>query len=123
MNRNLARYVRISLLAPCLAAVAVAPTGADITGSAHDLSDELGVDDLPFYAGEERGAADSAQGLLRSAGGRRLSLREIEDLYIGQILEFTGGNKVQAAKILGIDRKTLYRRAERRAPRGSNDPA
>ena len=89
------------------------------------LSDavELGVDDLPFYGDEERSAADSAQGLLRAAGGERLSLRELEDRYIGQILEFTGGNKVQAAKILGIDRKTLYRREERRAPHESDDSA
>ena len=89
------------------------------------LSDaaELGVDDLPFYGDEERSAADSGQGLLCSAGGQRLSLREIENLYIGQILEVTGGNKVQAAKILGIDRKTLYRRAERRAPDEANDSA
>ena len=89
------------------------------------LSDaaELGVDDLPFYGDEERSAADSGQGLLRSAEGQRLSLREIENLYISQILELTGGNKVQAARILGIDRKTLYRRAEREAPDESNDSA
>ena len=89
------------------------------------LSDaaELAVDDLPFYGDEERSAADPAQGLLRAAGGQRLSLREIENLYIGQILDLTGGNKVQAAKILGIDRKTLYRRAGRRAPDESNDSA
>jgi transcriptional regulator with PAS, ATPase and Fis domain len=89
------------------------------------LSDsaELGVDELPFYGDEERGVADSARALLRSAEGQRLSLRELEDLYIDQILEITGGNKVQAAKILGIDRKTLYRRAERRAPTESNDSA
>jgi DNA-binding NtrC family response regulator len=89
------------------------------------LSDaaELGVDDLPFYGDEDRSAGDSRESLLRSAEGQRLSLREIEDLYIGRILELTGGNKVQAAKILGIDRKTLYRRAERREPDESNDSA
>ena len=89
------------------------------------LSDaaELGVDDLPFYGDEEGSAADPSQALLCAAGGQRLSLRELEDRYIDQILERTGGNKVQAAKILGIDRKTLYRRAERRAPRDSDDSA
>ena len=42
-----------------------------------------------------------------------MTLRELEERYIDQILQLTGGNKVQAARILGIDRKTLYRRAER----------
>jgi DNA-binding NtrC family response regulator len=50
---------------------------------------------------------------LENAAQRRLSLREVEDLYIEEVMRLTGGNKVQAAKILGIDRKTLYRRAER----------
>jgi DNA-binding NtrC family response regulator len=87
------------------------------------LSDaaELGVEDLPFYGEEERSAADAAHELLRSAAARRLSLREVENLYIGQILDLTRGNKVQAAKILGIDRKTLYRRAGRSASEEADD--
>ena len=78
-------------------------------------SDEIGVEDLPFASGEGASGEDPAQALLRSAAERRLTLREIEDDYIDQILQLTGGNKVQAAKTLGIDRKTLYRRAERNA--------
>jgi DNA-binding NtrC family response regulator len=78
-------------------------------------SDEIGVEDLPFALEEGAGGRDPAQALLRSATERRCTLRELEDHYIDQILELTGGNKVQAAKILGIDRKTLYRRAERNA--------
>ena len=30
--------------------------------------------------------------------------------YIRKIMEKTGGNKYQAAQMLGIDRKTLYRK-------------
>lgn len=60
----------------------------------------------------------SAEALLtRRAFDDRLSLRELEDLYIDAVLAGTGGNKVQAARILGINRRTLYRRAERRADR------
>jgi DNA-binding NtrC family response regulator len=80
-------------------------------------SSTLGVDDLPV---EDRAGApdeDPAAALLESAAGRRLPLRELEDRYIEQILRLTGGNKVQAARLLGIDRKTLYRRAERKAVR------
>jgi DNA-binding NtrC family response regulator len=52
---------------------------------------------------------------LRASAKRRLSLAEVEELYIDEVLRGTGGNKVRAASILGIDRKTLYRRAERKA--------
>ena len=51
----------------------------------------------------------------------RLSLREVEDLYIEEVMRLTSGNKVQAARILGIDRKTLYRRAERSVRRGGQE--
>ncbi len=36
-----------------------------------------------------------------------LTLEEMEHLYVKKILEFTGGNKLQAARILNIDPKTL----------------
>lgn len=39
-------------------------------------------------------------------------LRELERRYIARVLEQTGGNISQAAKILGVDRKTLYRRRD-----------
>jgi transcriptional regulator of acetoin/glycerol metabolism len=42
-----------------------------------------------------------------------LSLDELEKRYLLRVLRETGGNKVRAAKILGIDRRTLYRMAER----------
>ncbi|MDB4555591.1 sigma-54 dependent transcriptional regulator, partial [bacterium] len=38
------------------------------------------------------------------------SLEVIERRYIRFVLERTGGNKTEAAKVLGLDRKTLYRR-------------
>jgi DNA-binding protein Fis len=51
--------------------------------------------------------------LTHAAAEDRLTLRELEDRYIDEIMRITDGNKVHAAKILGINRKTLYRRAER----------
>ena len=52
--------------------------------------------------------------LLRRLAQNRVPLRELQDRYIDEVLSLTAGNKVRAARILGIDRKTLYRRAERR---------
>ncbi|HKO89686.1 MAG TPA: sigma 54-interacting transcriptional regulator, partial [Polyangiaceae bacterium] len=42
-----------------------------------------------------------------------LSLEEIERRYILRVFEAVRGNKSQAALVLGLDRKTLYRRLER----------
>ncbi len=52
--------------------------------------------------------------MLSCAVDERLSLQELEDRYVEAVLRLTGGNKVRAAEILGIHRRTLYRRAERR---------
>ncbi|MGZ8382945.1 MAG: helix-turn-helix domain-containing protein [Nitrospira sp.] len=38
---------------------------------------------------------------------------EVEKRHLTRVLKETRGNKVKAAKILGIDRRTLYRMAER----------
>jgi DNA-binding protein Fis len=37
------------------------------------------------------------------------SLDEIEAWYVAEVIEHTGGNKSQAARILGVDRKTVER--------------
>jgi DNA-binding NtrC family response regulator len=77
-------------------------------------SEPLGLTDLPVLTGECRSATkQSALPSVSSAAEEGLTLRELEERYTEEILRRTGGNKVQAAKILGIDRKTLYRRAQR----------
>jgi DNA-binding NtrC family response regulator len=40
-------------------------------------------------------------------------LDEIERRYLAHVLESVGGNRTKAAEIMGIDRRTLYRMAER----------
>ena len=42
-------------------------------------------------------------------------LEEVERRYILRVLEAVGGNKTLAAQVLGLDRKTLYRKLERYA--------
>jgi two-component system response regulator HydG len=41
-----------------------------------------------------------------------VSLEEVERRYILRVLESVGGNKTFAARILGLDRRTLYRKLE-----------
>jgi DNA-binding NtrC family response regulator len=41
------------------------------------------------------------------------SLDEIERRYLRHVLDAVGGNRTRAAEVLGIDRRTLYRMAER----------
>jgi DNA-binding NtrC family response regulator len=41
------------------------------------------------------------------------SLDEIERRYLVHVIEQVGGNRTRAAEVLGIDRRTLYRMAER----------
>ena len=41
------------------------------------------------------------------------TLEEVERRYIRRVLRAVGGNKTQAARIIGVDRRTLYRRLER----------
>lgn len=38
------------------------------------------------------------------------TLADVEQAYIRHVLEMTGGNKIQAARVLGLDRSTLYRK-------------
>lgn len=64
------------------------------------------VDALPTTIREGRGERQ----VIEEGVERLLSMDEVERAYIKRILEKTRGNKLQAAQILGIDRKTLYRK-------------
>ena len=64
--------------------------------------------DLPM----ELLAASTKEISLGTALSKRYTLRELEMEYIKRVLETTGGNKTEAAIILGVDRTTLYRKLE-----------
>ena len=68
--------------------------------------EKIGPDDLPSAVQGARGDRK----VLDEAAERTLPLDAVEKEYIRKILEKTGGNKYQAAQVLGIDRKTLYRK-------------
>ena len=71
--------------------------------------DELGVDDLP-----EKVQKHVATRLVVAADdvSELMSLEEVEKRYILRVLETLRGNKTAAARTLGIERKTLYRKLE-----------
>jgi two-component system, NtrC family, response regulator AtoC len=69
--------------------------------------DEITLDDLPAKVRMQRvsdvpPASDDATDLL--------SMEAVEDRYIRRVLAAVAGNKTLAAKILGFDRRTLYRK-------------
>ena len=72
------------------------------------LQDQIISDDLPSTIQGTRGD----RRLIDEATERTRSLGEVEQEYILRIMDKTGGNKYQAAQILGIDRKTLYRKLD-----------
>jgi two-component system response regulator HydG len=39
-----------------------------------------------------------------------IPLREVQRRYVLHVLELCGGNRTDAARVLGLDRKTLYRK-------------
>ncbi|HNF95849.1 MAG TPA: sigma 54-interacting transcriptional regulator, partial [Pseudomonadota bacterium] len=72
--------------------------------------DQIGVDDLPEKVRDYR----PSQVLVSSDHPDELvSLEEIERRYILRVLDVVGGNKSLAAQILGVDRRTLYRKVEK----------
>ena len=56
---------------------------------------------------------DSLPGPIAGAVDRRLSLAQVEEQYIRDVLRATGGNRSEAARILGINRKTLLEKRKR----------
>lgn len=79
--------------------------------------DRLGVDDLPDKVRE---FAPSQVIVSSNDPADLVPMEEIERRYITRVLELVGGNKTQAALILGFDRATLYRKLERYGVRGGS---
>jgi two-component system response regulator AtoC len=72
--------------------------------------DQITVDDLP-----ERILDFRRSHVLVTAAqpGELVTMEEVEKRYITSVLDAVDGNRTTAAKILGLDRKTLYRKLER----------
>ena len=78
------------------------------------IIDSVGLSDLDAVA-SILGSMDDPSGetAVLPTVGDDLTLRELERLHIEAILKRSGGNRTQAARVLGIERKSLYRKADR----------
>ncbi len=80
---------------------------------------ELSVDDLPPRVRDHK-ASDV---LVASSDPTELvTLEEVERRYIRRVMEAVGGSKSEAARVLGLDRSTLYRKLERHTARAPSVP-
>lgn len=69
--------------------------------------EKLAVEDLPEQVRNYRRTQVYLGG---DDPGDLVSMEEVERRYVLHVLQATGGNKTLAARILGFDRKTLYRK-------------
>ncbi|HJZ88368.1 MAG TPA: sigma-54 dependent transcriptional regulator [Polyangia bacterium] len=79
--------------------------------------DQIGLDDLPekirdYQRSHVLVASDDPSELV--------PLEEVERRYILRVMESVGGNKTLAAQVLGLSRKTLYRKLEQYGLMGQN---
>jgi two-component system response regulator HydG len=71
--------------------------------------DEITVDDLPPRVNEH----GASKVVISTASPTELTtIDEMTRRYVRQVLSIAGGNKTHAARLLGIDRRSLYRRLE-----------
>ncbi|MFO0938632.1 MAG: sigma-54 dependent transcriptional regulator [Gemmataceae bacterium] len=79
----------------------------------HDVDGILGLDDLPpdeaATAGIVRPALAAGQGIDTLIGK---PLEEVERYYMEKALEIAGGNREEAARMLGIGERTMYRKIQ-----------
>jgi two-component system response regulator HydG len=71
--------------------------------------DHVTLADLPKHLVQQR----KAEVVIGPDASELVSLEEMERRYILHVLESVGGSRTAAAKVLGLDRTTLWRRLER----------
>jgi two-component system response regulator HydG len=72
--------------------------------------DFLSAKDLPLSITRELAGSDHAAHVRQPGTGELRSLEEVERSTILKALDASGGNKSEAARILGINRKTLHKK-------------
>jgi two-component system response regulator HydG len=74
---------------------------------------EITVDDLPAKLLEH---SESRMVIDMTSPPELITIDEMTRRYVRHVLTATSGNKTHAARVLGIDRRSLYRRLEERDP-------
>jgi DNA-binding NtrC family response regulator len=78
-------------------------------------SHEIRTDDILLSADEGQYGDGSLQDTLAQiALERRVTLKELSEAYVDAALDAANGRKAEAAELLDVNRRTLYRREERR---------
>ena len=76
---------------------------------------EIHASDILIPDDPVQGDGSLEESVAQLARQRGLTLSELGDLYVAAVLEATNGRKSDAARILGVNRRTLYRRDERQS--------
>jgi DNA-binding NtrC family response regulator len=82
--------------------------------------DHLRLEDLPERIRRRTPIAEVTEA---SDPEELITAAELERRYIAHVLETVNGNKTVAARILGLDRRTVYRKLTQRTDLGSASPA
>ena len=78
-------------------------------------------EDLPPKLQSDEVRAKAARSPLAALYDDLPTLEELENRYLRHVLEVVGGNRSRAAEVMRIDRRTLYRMAERFGLRSDDD--
>jgi DNA-binding NtrC family response regulator len=87
----------------------------------HSRGSEIAPEDLPAKLQSARMRDAAARSPLAELYRDLPSLDELERRYLLHVLKEVGGNRTRAAEVMGIDRRTLYRMAERFGIRSDGD--
>jgi DNA-binding NtrC family response regulator len=82
---------------------------------------EVSIEDLPAKMQSDEVRSKAARSPLAALYDDLPTLDELERRYLLHVLEVVGDNRTRAADVMGIDRRTLYRMAERFGLKESNE--
>lgn len=88
------------------------PGGAPAAAGAQTATNADSADSLRAHAQRSLSAYFDSLNGLRPSGLYALVIREVEEPLFRAVLQYTEGNQVRAAEVLGINRGTLRRKLE-----------